>query len=120
VALALSVSGLYGVLVFLLGQRTREIGIRMALGATAGAVMRLVMWQSARLAALGAIVGVGAALCVMKVLSAAIQLEAVSLFDVAAFAGGLGLVLTATAVAAFYPARRATRVDPALTLRADG
>jgi ABC-type lipoprotein release transport system permease subunit len=92
----------------------------MALGATAGAVMRLVMWQSARLAALGAIVGVGAALCVMKVLSAAIQLEAVSLFDVAAFAGGLGLVLTATAVAAFYPARRATRVDPALTLRADG
>ncbi len=120
VALALSVSGLYGVLVYLLGQRTREIGIRMALGATAGAVMRLVMWQSARLAALGAIAGVGAALGVMKILSSAIQLEAVSLFDVTAFAGGLGLVMAAAAVAAFYPARRATRVDPALTLRADG
>ena len=120
VALVLSISGLYGVLVYLLSQRTREIGIRMALGATAGAVMRLVMQQSARLAGLGAILGVLAALGVMKVLSAAIQLEAVSILDFAAFAGGLGLVMAATALAAYYPARRATRVDPAQTLRADG
>jgi ABC-type antimicrobial peptide transport system permease subunit len=115
----LTVSGLYGVLAYLLSQRTREIGIRMALGATAGAVTGLVMRQSARLAALGGIAGLGAALGVMKVLSAVIELEAVSLFDFAAFAGGLGLVMAATAAATYYPARRATRIDPAQTLRAD-
>ena len=85
----------------------------MALGATAGAVMRLVMRQSARLAGLGAIVGGVAAFGVMKVLSSAIRLEAVSLLDFQAFAGGLGLVMAATALAAYYPAKRATRVDPA-------
>jgi predicted permease len=120
VALVLSVSGLYGVLAYLLGQRTREIGIRMALGATAGAVIGLVLRQSARLAGLGAIVGLAAAFSVMKVLSAVIQLEAVSVLDIGAFAGGLGLVIAAAAVAAYYPARRATRIDPAQTLRADG
>jgi ABC-type antimicrobial peptide transport system permease subunit len=114
------VSGLYGVLAYLLGQRTRVIGIRMALGATAGAVIGLVLRQSARLAGLGAIVGLAAAFSVMKVLSAVIQLEAVSVLDVGAFAGGLGLVIAAAAVAAYYPARRATRIDPAQTLRADG
>jgi ABC-type antimicrobial peptide transport system permease subunit len=119
VSLALTVSGLYGVLAYLLGQRTREIGIRMALGATAGAVTGLVMRQSARLAAVGGIAGLGAALGVMKVLSAVIELETVSLFDLAAFAGGLGLVMAATAVATYYPARRATRIDPAQTLRAE-
>ena len=68
IALALSVTGLYGVLVYMLSQRTREIGIRMALGATASSVVRLVMTQSARLAGLGAIVGVVAAFSVMTLL----------------------------------------------------
>ncbi len=61
IALALSVTGLYGVLVYMLSQRTREIGIRMALGATASSVVRLVMTQSARLAGFGAVAGVVAA-----------------------------------------------------------
>ncbi len=119
IALLLSVSGLYGVLSYTLNQRTREIGIRMALGASAGAVVRLVMRQSARLAGVGAIIGFLIAFSAMKALSAAIQLQNVSLLNVVPFAAGLALVLAATAVAAFQPARRATRVDPAETLRAD-
>jgi putative ABC transport system permease protein len=119
VALALSVSGLYGVLTYTLSQRTREIGIRMALGATAGAVVRLVMAQSARLAGVGAVIGLAVAFGVMKTLSAAIRLQTVSLLDIVAFGAGLALVMAATALAAYHPARRATRVDPAQTLRAD-
>jgi predicted permease len=119
IALLLSVSGLYGVLSYTLNQRTREIGIRMALGASAGAVVRLVMRQSARLAGVGAIIGLLIAFSAMKALSAAIQLQTVSLLNLVPFAAGLAVVLAATAIAAFQPARRATRVDPAETLRAD-
>jgi hypothetical protein len=119
VALALSVSGLYGVLTFTLNQRTREIGIRMALGATAGAVVRLVMAQSARLAGVGALAGLVVAFVVLRMLNAAIQLRHISLLDLAAFAIGVVLVLAAAVLAAFQPARRATRVSPAVTLRSD-
>jgi hypothetical protein len=120
VALALSVSGLYGVLTYTLSQRRHEIGIRMALGASAQAVVRLVMTQSARLAGLGAVLGATFAFGAMKLLAAAIRLAAVSFLDVRAFAAGLVVVVAATLVAAYQPARRATRVDPAQSLRADG
>lgn len=119
IALALSISGLYGVLAYTLSQRTKEIGIRMALGATAGAVLRLVMRQSARLAAIGAALGLIVAFGVLSMLNAAIQLQNVELVDMVAFGAGLALVMAATALAAYYPARRATRVEPAQTLRAD-
>jgi predicted permease len=119
IALILSVSGLYGVLTYTMNQRTREIGIRMALGATAWAVVGLVMRQSAWLAGAGALIGLLVAFSAMKALSAAIQLHRVSLLDVVPFAGALALVLAATALAALQPARRATRVDPAETLRAE-
>ncbi len=118
-ALVLSVSGLYGVLSYTLTQRTREIGIRMALGATAAAVVGLVMRQSARLAGVGAVIGVAVSFVVLKLLSSAIQLPRVSLLDGVALGGGVALVLAATALAAYHPARRATRVDPSVTLRAD-
>ena len=120
IALALSVSGLYGVLTYTLSQRTREIGIRMALGATAAAVVRMVMTQSARLAGAGAAIGLAVALAVMKVLSNLIPFQNVSVLDTSAFAASLALVAVATALAAYGPARRATRVDPAETLRAEG
>jgi predicted permease len=119
IALVLSVSGLYGVLSYTLTQRTREIGIRMALGATSAAVVRLVMGQSARLAGIGAAVGLVVAFSVLKVLSSAIQMSRVSVLDGTAFGGALAIVLAGTAFAAYHPARRATRVDPAVTLRAD-
>jgi ABC-type antimicrobial peptide transport system permease subunit len=119
VALLLSVSGLYGVLTYALSQRRKEIGIRMALGATARAVVGLVVKQSARLAVIGALLGGIVTFAVMKVLGAAIPFETISLLDAGAFATGLALVLTATVVAAYQPARRATRVDPSETLRYD-
>ena len=119
IALVLSVSGLYGVLSYTLSQRTREIGIRMALGATAGAVVALVMRQSVRLAGIGAIVGLTIAFAALKLLGSLVRLKEVSLLNVAPFAMALVLVLAAAALAAYQPARRATRVDPAETLRAE-
>jgi len=119
VALALSVSGLYGVLTYTLSQRTKEIGIRMALGATAGAVVRLVMRQSARLTGLGVALGLTLAFAAMKTLSTFVELRNVSIVDGVAFGTALGLVLTSAAIAAYFPASRATRVNPAQTLRSD-
>jgi len=120
IALVLSVSGLYGVLTFTLGQRAREIAIRMALGAAAPAVVRLVMRQSARLAGAGAAIGLLFAFTVMKLLSGVIRLDKVSVVDPGAFATGIVLVSAAVALASYGPARRSTRVDPALILKADG
>ena len=119
VALALSVTGLYGVLAYMLTQRTREIGIRIALGATGRAVIDLVVRQCLRLAGVGAIAGLLLAMLAMKALSAVITLEAVSLLDAMPFVAALVVVFTAVALAAYQPARRATRVDPAETLRAE-
>jgi ABC-type antimicrobial peptide transport system permease subunit len=119
IALALSVTGLYGVLIYMLSQRTREIGIRMALGATASSVVRLVMTQSARLAGLGAIFGVVGAFSVMTLLGAAVPLRGVAFVDVGAFVGGMAIVVVAAVLAAYAPARRAARIDPSITLRSD-
>jgi predicted permease len=119
IALVLSISGLYGVLSYTLSQRTREIGIRMALGATAGAVVALVMRQSVRLAGVGALVGLAIAFAALKALSSVVTLQEISLLNAAPFGAALVLVLAATALAAYQPARRATRVDPAETLRAE-
>lgn len=120
IAIALSVSGLYGVLTYLLSQRTREIGIRMALGATSSRVLRLVMRQCARLAAAGMVVGVVVAFGVMKVFSSAIEMRNVSIVDAGAFGVAVSLVATAAALAAYIPARRATRINPSQALRAEG
>ena len=119
IALALSVSGLFGVLTYTLTQRTREIGIRIALGATAGAVVALVMRRTAWLTGAGALAGLAGAFACLKILSSLVRLQAVSLMDGVAFAAGLAMVIGAAAIAAYAPARRAARVDPALTLRAD-
>jgi predicted permease len=119
IALALSISGLYGVLSYTLSQRTREIGIRIALGATAAAVVRLVVGQSARLAGVGAGIGLVLAFAAVLALNSAVQLQAIHVIDAVAFASGVAIVAAATALAAYHPARRAARVDPAQTLRAD-
>jgi putative ABC transport system permease protein len=118
-ALSLSVSGLYGLLMYVLGQRTREIGIRMALGATAAGVVRLVMRQSARVIAIGAAVGSTLAFAALKVVSAVVPLRNVSVLDGWAFLIAIVLIAAAAAVATFFPARRAARVDPSQALRAD-
>jgi putative ABC transport system permease protein len=73
IALALSISGLYGVLAYIFGQRAQEIGVRMALGATTGAVRRLVFRQAARLSCAGTALGLVLAFTVMKLLSTVVR-----------------------------------------------
>jgi macrolide transport system ATP-binding/permease protein len=119
-ALLLSVSGLYGVVKYGLSQRTKEIGIRMALGASAAAIVRLIMAQSGRLVAIGAAFGLFVSFSALGVLSAIIPLENVSVLDAGAFGAGIVIVGLAAGLAAYFPSRKATQVDPSHALRADG
>jgi predicted permease len=116
-ALALTASGIYGVMSYLVSQRTREIGIRVALGADVRAVVAMVVKQSMRLGAIGTAAGVLFTLVVAPVF--AHQLAAIDPYDVLAYGGGALLVLAAVLAASFYPSRRAVRIDPAVTLRCD-
>jgi hypothetical protein len=119
ITLLLSVSGLYGVISYTLAQRTREIGIRMALGASAGAVVALVMRQSARIMALGAAIGLTLSFAALSTLASVVELRQVRVLDPVSFAAAVLVVAMATALAAYAPSRRATRIDPAETLRAE-
>jgi ABC-type antimicrobial peptide transport system permease subunit len=119
VALALSVSGLYGVITYGISHRRKEIGIRMALGATSGRVLRLVMRQCVRLSAWGVAAGLAVAFATMKLLSSVIQMRNVSVVDAGAFAVATCVVSAAAALAAYIPARRATRINPSQALRAN-
>lgn len=120
VALALSVSGLYGVVTYGLSQRVKEIGIRIALGATPAAIIRLVMTQAGRLVAIGSAVGLLVSFSALGVLAAIVPLHNVSILNPAAFSVGTAVVAVASALAALFPSRKATRVDPSHSLRADG
>jgi predicted permease len=116
-ALLLTLSGIYAVLSYVVSQRTKEIGIRMAMGATSRAVTGLVLRQSMRLAILGALAGGTLAMGMSKILSSVLVM--IDTFDVAAYIGGVALVLAACAAAAYFPSRRASRIDPLTTLRYD-
>ena len=119
IALVMSVSGLYGVLTYTLSQRRKELGIRLALGATAPSIVALVLGQSARLAGIGAIAGGVVAYCALALLGSVVRLAAISVLDPGAF-GAAGVVIgAATLLAAWQPARRAAQVDPVEALRAD-
>jgi predicted permease len=116
-ALALTLSGIYGVLSYLVTQRTKEIGIRMALGASVGGVTRLVMTQSMRLAGVGLGLGTAMALGVSRFLAS--HLVFINTFDLLAYSAGVFLVVAAALGAAYFPSRRAARIDPLTTLRYD-
>jgi predicted permease len=114
-ALVLACVGIYGVISYLVGQRTHEIGVRMALGAQGSDVLCLVIGHGARMALLGVTIGIGAALGLTRLM--ANQLFGVSAHDPLTFAG-VGILLMIVAVLACYiPARRAMRVDPIIALR---
>jgi predicted permease len=116
-ALGLSCVGIYGVISYLVGERTREIGVRMALGARRIDVLRLILGQGARMAFLGVAFGVALASALTRLLRS--QLFGVTPHDPVTFAG-VALVLIAVALVACYlPARRATRVDPIVALRCE-
>jgi ABC-type antimicrobial peptide transport system permease subunit len=116
-ALVLTATGIYGVMSYLVSQRTKEIGIRVALGADAVDVVRMVVRQSMKLAAVGLGLGMAFALAVAPVF--AHQLTAVDPFEPAAYGSAMALVGLAAVVACYSPARRAARVDPVTALRCD-
>jgi hypothetical protein len=116
-ALFLGALGLYGVLSCVVAERTREIGVRMALGATAAAVRRMVVAQGARVVAVGVALGLLAALAATRALGS--LLFGVAPVDGATFAGMAALMLAIGALAAYLPARRASRVDPCESLRSE-
>jgi putative ABC transport system permease protein len=114
-ALILGSVGLYGVLSYVVAQRTREIGVRMALGAEASQVRRMVVAQGARVVGLGVVIGMVAALAATRALGS--LLYGVGTLDPVTF-GGMSLVLLLVGVLASYvPARRASNVDPMESLR---
>jgi len=116
VAMFLACIGLYGAMAWMVGRRTREVGIRMALGAQRADVLRLVLKQGLILIAFGVIVGIAAAFAATRFIDTQ-QLYQVSATDPLTFAG-IALILSLVALLACYlPARRATKVDPLIALR---
>ena len=116
-ALILGAVGLYGVLSYVVAERTREIGVRMALGATASAVRRMVVSQGAKVVLIGAVIGAAVAFASTRFLET--LLYEVSAVDPVAFVAMSVMMIGIGMLASYLPARRASRVDPIESLRLD-
>jgi ABC-type antimicrobial peptide transport system permease subunit len=116
-ALLLSVVGLYGVIAYSVGQRTREIGIRMALGARRESIYRLVLTEAGWLVVFGVIAGIVGAALTSKMMRS--LLFGVGSWDLHTFAGVVLVLAVAAMFASFFPARRAASVDPMNVLRTE-
>ena len=116
-ALALAAIGIYGVLSGGVAERTRELGVRSALGATPGDIVRVVVRRGLGLTGLGVLIGLGGAMAASQTLVT--LLFGITPLDPITYAGVVALLLVVAAGACVVPARRAARVDPAITLRAE-
>jgi predicted permease len=116
-ALCLSALGLYGVIAYSVGQRTQEIGIRMAVGAQRIDVLRLILSGGIKLIALGVVLGMAGTLALTRLLQS--LLYGVTAHDPVSFAGNAALLAAVGALACLIPALRATRIDPIQALRAE-
>ena len=117
IALLLAFAGVYGVVAFVMMQRTREFGIRMALGATAGRIVRSVVGNAIRTATLAAALGLLGTAGAMRGIAAISGLRPV--ISPAAYTAGAVIVVVAAAVASLIPAMRATHLDPSSALRVE-
>jgi ABC-type antimicrobial peptide transport system permease subunit len=116
-ALILASLGIYGVISYSVNQRTQEIGIRMALGASAGDLQANILGETLRLAAMGMLLGTAAAWLLARLLRG--LLFGVTVTDPVTFIGMLAVLTLVAAVAGYVPAYRASRIDPAIALRAN-
>jgi ABC-type antimicrobial peptide transport system permease subunit len=116
-ALLLAMVGLYGVIALSVGQRRREIAVRVALGARPGDVFRLIVGEGFRIAVAGVAIGLGGALATSRLLSA--LLYGVSATSRSVYGGATAAIVVVTLLATYLPARRAMRVDPTSALKAD-
>jgi ABC-type antimicrobial peptide transport system permease subunit len=112
---SLAAAGVYGVFSRVVEQQTREMGVRLALGASPAQVAATVLGEALRLAAVGLALGLVAAMFLMRLL--ATLLYGVEPHDAVTFSGCSALLLTVALIACWVPARRAARLDPAITLR---
>jgi ABC-type antimicrobial peptide transport system permease subunit len=116
-ALALGVVGIYGVIAYVAAQRSREVGIRMALGAQRREVRKMFLRQGLTLSAVGLAIGLVAALAVTRLMSS--LLFGIGPMDVVTYVAAIAVILAATALATYLPARRASAIDPVVTLKAE-
>ena len=116
-ALALACVGIYGVISYFVGQRTQEIGIRMALGAQRGDILYLVLGEGTKMALIGAAVGTVASLLLTRLMAK--QLFGVRAHDPLTYATVVTVLMLVAIVACYIPARRAARVDPMKSLRCE-
>jgi ABC-type antimicrobial peptide transport system permease subunit len=116
-ALALGVVGIYGVLAYVVAQRTREIGIRSALGAEPRQLKRMFLLRGLALSGAGAVAGLVAAVALGRLMSS--LLFGVAPTDIVAYAAALAVTVAAASLASWLPARRAASIDPMETLRAE-
>lgn len=114
-ALVLGLIGIYGVISYTVSQRQREIGIRLALGAQQAKVLQMVLSQAAKMALVGVVIGMGAALALTRLMAS--LLFGVTAHDPATFAAVAALLILVAVMACYIPARRAMRVDPMVALR---
>ena len=115
IALVLAAVGIYGVMAYSVAQRTREIGIRMALGSPSAGVFRLILGNGLKVTLAGIVIGIAAAAALTRYLST--MLYAVRPTDPLTLVGTALLLVAVAMLACYLPARRATRVDPMLALR---